>query len=230
MTLHSDIAAVLAGESDGCIITGDCLEIMADMPDGCVDAVVTDPPYGCTDLEWDRYPTQAEVSEWLRISRGCTVAFGAAPPRCLMALLSLGPERVYVWWNTFTLTNSEGSFWQWQPIYVWRREFFRGLGRDVIQMPATVAGGKRVHPTQKPWPLMVDLIQACVPGDIILDPFCGSGTTCVAAKKLGRRWIGIEIDEKYAETARRRVASTPRPLFTEPPVRQPETTLFGGEQ
>ncbi len=46
MSLHPDIAAVLSGDSEGCVITGDCLEIMADMPDGCVDAVVTDPPYG----------------------------------------------------------------------------------------------------------------------------------------------------------------------------------------
>lgn len=51
------------------------------------------------------------------------------------------------------------------------------------------------------------------PGDIILDPFCGSGTTCVAAKRLGRRWIGIEINAGYAETARRRVLNTERPLF-----------------
>lgn len=46
MTIPADIAAVLDGEAEGCIIQGDCLEVMADMPDGCVDAVVTDPPYG----------------------------------------------------------------------------------------------------------------------------------------------------------------------------------------
>lgn len=214
VSLHPDIAAVLNGDSEGCIVCGDCLEIMKDMPDGCVDAVVTDPPYGCTDLEWDRYPTSEDIESCLRVSQGAVVAFGAALPRCLFAVLSLKPDRVYVWWNTFTLTNSEGAFWQWQPIYIWRRKHFRGLGRDVIQMPANIAGGKRVHPTQKPYPLMAQLVDACDPGNIILDPFCGSGTTCVAAKKLGRHWIGIDIDEGYCQTARNRLRDTERPLFS----------------
>ena len=49
--------------------------------------------------------------------------------------------------------------------------------------------------------------------DIIFDPFCGSGTTCVAAKKLGRRWIGIDIEPKYVDIAKSRVQNTERPLF-----------------
>jgi len=60
-----------------------------------------------------------------------------------------------------------------------------------------------------------------VGGDLILDPFCGSGTTCVAAKKLGRRYIGIEIDPTYADIARRRIAATPEPLFV-PEAEKPE--------
>ena len=67
-------------------------------------------------------------------------------------------------------------------------------------------------------------------GDIILDPYCGSGTTCVAAKKLGRRYIGIEIDEKYAAIARSRIASTPKPLFVEEPEKAEQQQLFGSTQ
>ena len=63
-----------------------------------------------------------------------------------------------------------------------------------------------VHPTEKPVPLLADLITAVTkPGDLILDPFAGSGSTLVAAKKTGRRFIGIELDDDYYQTAQRRI-------------------------
>ena len=53
--------------------------------------------------------------------------------------------------------------------------------------------------------MMVLIEENSKPGDLILDPFCGSGTTCVAAKKLGRRYIGIDISEEYCQIARERL-------------------------
>ena len=68
--------------------------------------------------------------------------------------------------------------------------------------------GKKVHATQKPEALLYRVILATSnPGDIVLDPFFGTGTTGVVAKKLGRRWIGIERVESYVEIARQRIAS-----------------------
>ncbi len=62
------------------------------------------------------------------------------------------------------------------------------------------------HPTQKPEKLIAKLILASSnPGDIVLDPFLGSGTTSVVAKKLGRRYVGIEIDEEYCCLAEKRL-------------------------
>ena len=65
---------------------------------------------------------------------------------------------------------------------------------------------KRVHPTQKPLPVMEWIIQRYTKeGDTVLDPFMGSGTTCIACKKLGRNYIGVEKDEEYFEIAQKRM-------------------------
>ena len=68
--------------------------------------------------------------------------------------------------------------------------------------------GSRLHTAQKPLSLMLELVDLFTdPGDLILDPFSGSGTTGVAAIRLGRRYIGIEMDEVYAVTSRERLAA-----------------------
>lgn len=68
--------------------------------------------------------------------------------------------------------------------------------------------GDRVHTTQKPLPLMLELIEQFTdPDEIVLDPFCGSGTTGVACLRLGRRFLGVELDRTYAKVARERLAA-----------------------
>jgi len=86
-------------------------------------------------------------------------------------------------------------------------------------------GGKRVHPTQKPISVMVQSIKWAAPQtQTILDPFMGSGTTGVACVKLGRKFIGIEIDEGYFDIACRRIEdAVSRPdLFVNPPEPKPK--------
>jgi modification methylase len=78
------------------------------------------------------------------------------------------------------------------------------------------SGGERVktdgikaHPTQKPEALLYRILLACTnKGDIVLDPFFGTGTTGAVARRLGRQWIGIEREKKYVKVARERIAST----------------------
>lgn len=71
--------------------------------------------------------------------------------------------------------------------------------------------GKKLHPTQKPEGLLARvLLAASRPGDLVLDPFCGTGTTGAAAKRLGRRFLGIEREPQYAAAAEQRIASVER--------------------
>jgi modification methylase len=71
------------------------------------------------------------------------------------------------------------------------------------------ADGAKAHPTQKPEALLYRILLACTkPGDVVLDPFFGTGTTGAVARRLGRRWIGIERESAYAKVARERIDST----------------------
>lgn len=89
-----------------------------------------------------------------------------------------------------------------------RRMRWNGGGRTAVYTAPVVRGEARRHETQKPESLMRDILRDfCDPGDIVCDPFTGSGTTQVAAKKLSMRSIGIEINPRHADYARRRIAA-----------------------
>lgn len=93
-----------------------------------------------------------------------------------------------------------------QEIYVIGTGFVGRRTSDVLTFPPTQATARRgrSHPHEKPVGLMRELIQKCPSGPAIFDPFMGSGTTLVAAKSLGRKSIGIEIEERYCEIAANR--------------------------
>lgn len=89
-----------------------------------------------------------------------------------------------------------------------------GGGHNVFRHAVNAVRGGKPHPTTKPEPLMAELISLFTdPGDLILDPFGGSGTTAVAAKRLGRRCILIEREEKYCEVAAKRLQQSALDLF-----------------
>ena len=80
--------------------------------------------------------------------------------------------------------------------------------KDVIEIPTTCngMGEKTKHPTQKPEELLRKIILAASnPGDLILDPFSGSGTTLVVSEQLGRKWVGCELNEEYNQWAMNRI-------------------------
>lgn len=91
---------------------------------------------------------------------------------------------------------------------------WNGGGKPAVWTHNTAKGDDRPdHPCPKPLPLMRELVSLFTdPGDLVLDPFMGSGTTAAACKQLGRRCIGIEIEEKWAEVAAKRLEQEVLPL------------------
>src|SRR6476620_1715137 len=92
--------------------------------------------------------------------------------------------------------------------------------------------GSKAHPTQKPEALLYRILLACTkPGDVVLDPFFGTGTTGAVARRLGRRWIGIEKETSYVRVAKERIASTlpldESAMKTVPDKREQPRVAFG---
>ena len=99
------------------------------------------------------------------------------------------------------LQHEHGRQWEAIAFYPQSEHEFITRIPDVIKENRT---GNTLHPTEKPIDLMKKILMANV-GDVVLDPFCGSGSTLVAAKQLGRNYIGIEISEKYCKIAEERL-------------------------
>jgi len=191
------------------IIQGDCLEVMKQMPDKCVDLVLTDPPYGLgrkmhdggtwstnpmydNMLQWDIKPVGDEyIQEILRISKNQVVWGGH--------LYNLPKNRCWISWSKSNSPPSMGDFeLAWTSFDEPCRQF---------DCPVNPPGHlPRKHPTQKPMRLFKWILKNYSDqNQIILDPFLGSGTTAIAAAQLGRKFIGVEISEAYVEIARERL-------------------------
>ena len=111
---------------------------------------------------------------------------------------------------------------------VGRSSWNGGGSRGVYTHCVGSNGRANPHPTTKPLPLMLELVELFTdPGDIVLDPFCGSGTTGVACIRLGRRFIGIEKDAKYATVAQERLAAESQGLNLRD-ARAGQLPMFGG--
>ena len=221
--INPDIQSVLDGESEGCIVCGDCLEIMKDMPDGCVDAVITDPPFGAgrdfanDDGEFFPQFCLAFANRLDAIGAANVLVEVGKNDEWMRAALDAIYK--YRWAIILNYTNSmrQGAVgFSNFGLVLWYSRGGKCVTRymDRIDAPLENTLGGFQHPSPKCVAHYQELCRMFTkPTDIILDPFCGSGTTCVAAKKLGRRWIGIDISEEYCRVARNRVQNTERPLF-----------------
>lgn len=203
------------------LICGDCLDVLKTLPDGCVDAVVTDPPYGTNyssgsspNCSWYDRPIKGDESTYCRDAviewaerRGlpwaCFGSWKVRPPR--------GTRAALVWDKGPAFGMGDLSLpWKpsWELIFIggkgWRGERGEGVLRGDCVVSWESRG--RVHPNQKPDWLLRAILKKLPPGGTVLDPFMGSGTTGVACVREGRGFIGVEQDADYFAVAQRRIA------------------------
>jgi adenine-specific DNA-methyltransferase len=203
------------------VVRGDCLDVMQGMPSKSVDLILTDPPYlvryydrsgrSVKNDDNDAWidPAFTQMSRVLKDNRFC-VSFYAwnKVDRFVEAWKKAGFHIVgHVVFTKKYASSARFMSYQHEQAYLLAKgnpTLPANPPPDVIPWTYT---GNRLHPTQKPVGIFTPLIEAFTkPGDTVLDPFCGSGSTLVAAQDLGRRVIGIELDEAHHRTASLRLA------------------------
>jgi site-specific DNA-methyltransferase (adenine-specific) len=194
---------------------GDCLSIMRSLPDGFASAIITDPPYGTKKAAWDHSIDRDVFSECLRVSNGyCLFFYSNTRLWHILGLLhDLGRDTWVIPWFKPNAMGFERRFApQWVPIVCAYRGNLPFWGKDLISVP--IIPQDVDHPTPKPVKVVEWLIEkATKPGDLVVDPFLGSGTTAIACLNTGRRCFGIENHAPYFATAQRRLASHTPTLF-----------------
>jgi len=207
------------------IIQYDSLMVMQAMPAECVDLIVTDPPYLVDYRSRDGrriandspgntgwlYDTSREMFRVLKDNAFCISFYGWPQAGSFHNAWAQAGFRVvgnFVWAKSYA--SSSG--------YTQRRHECAALlakgnpPRPSVILPDVLTGrytGNRLHPTQKPIELLAKFIQAYSrPGEIVLDPFAGSGSAAVAATRLNRHYIAIELMQTYAEAAKKRLSQT----------------------
>lgn len=216
------------------LLQGDCLEILKDFSDNSIDCIVTDPPYkcisggkphkkgqpsgilskndgkifNCNDIEPEIWfpelyrvlknesqcyimTNTINLEKYLKLARECEFGLHNV---LIWKKNNATPSRWYMKNGEYTLFLRKG-----------RSKTINNVGSKTVHEFDNIIGNK-VHPTEKPVELMMYYIKnSTCENDIVLDPFMGSGSTGVAAKKLYRKFIGIELDEKYFEIAKKRI-------------------------
>jgi site-specific DNA-methyltransferase (adenine-specific) len=203
------------------ITHGDCIQVMREMPAQSVDFILTDPPYLVNYRDRDGRTIQNDANaDWLK-------------PAMREAYRVLKQDRVAIMFYGWTKVDAFFDAWKaagFQPVghlvfrktysskarflsYRHEQAYLLAKGRpplpkqplaDVMDMPYS---GNKLHPTQKPLPVLLPLVETfSAPAALVLDPFSGSGSSLLAAKMLGRSWLGIELDAKYHAIASQRLA------------------------
>lgn len=190
------------------IYNQDCMDGLKLLPDKSIDLILTDPPYGKKADKgtngfgaaknrryaggWDKEaPPQAVFNEMFRVAKNLII-FGGNYFGNL-----LPPSNCWIFWDKKGDIAFQNPFADGELIYT---TFKKPVKRIVFRQQGFITDSKdkRYHPTQKPTELIQTLLEMfSEPGQVVCDPFLGSGTTAIAAVNTGRHYIGYEIDPGY---------------------------------
>jgi DNA modification methylase len=208
------------------VIQGDCLEVLRTLPDASVDAVVTDPPYGLSlgngkdkrrdgrhGLNRPAYSTYDDTPE--NIAKVVGPALSLALSLAKRGAAFSGPHvhdlpRFSAMGGVYSSAACGRHCWgfkNFSPVLFYGKHPALNKGARPTVLKSNAAAEKNGHPCPKPLEWMLWLVELCtLPGETVLDPFAGSGTTGVACAMLGRNFIGVELSPEYHAIAERRIA------------------------
>ena len=199
-------------------IHGDCIQVMKEFPNNSIDLIITDPPYGDNiGYGWNNKTIKNNENPLINC---------LALVECYRVLKRNRSLYLFTNWKHYPFLTEfilRYTKFKIRHLIVWKKHNF-GLGwafRHQYELVLVLEKGKpkynltnfsdvqtcshinhdkNNHPHQKPVDLIMKMIEhSSNEGEVILDPFCGSGATCKGAEKMRRKWIGIELDERWIE-------------------------------
>lgn len=202
---------------DAVLYNGDCLEVIPTL--GHVTAICSDPPYGTEDIVGGYSRSGATIANdkdlkvcMAALQAACRIAPAAVwavfySPRVRREFFATLPPELHdlaeIIWDKKAPGMGRGVRYQHENIALFYTGDEKKLTRDVFSVMRDYRSAE-THPHQKPLSLITTLCEI-IGGDTVLDPFMGSGTTGVACARLGKKFIGIELDPEHFETCCRRI-------------------------
>lgn len=202
------------------LILGDCIDVLAELPAGIADIAITDPPYlvnyrdssgrtilGDRESDWLK-PAFAAIHRALKNDAFLISFYGWSKVDLFFeAWHSAGFTPVgHIVWTKPYASNSRFLAYSHEQAYLLAKGRPSLPGQPLRDVQSWHYSGNALHPTQKSVRIIEPLIEAFSrPGDLVLDPFCGSGTTAVAAKQIGRKFLTIDKCPEYHAIAANRL-------------------------
>jgi len=206
------------------IIQDDCIKILRKLPNNCIDLIITDPPYGDNVaygfnnkiIKNNKNPLVncSALAEFYRILKRNSSVYIFTNwkhypflTEFIIRYTKFKIRHLVVWKK-----HNFGLGWAFRHQYELILVLEKGKPKynltnfSDVQTCSHINHNKNNHPHEKPVDLITKMIlHSSKEGDVVLDPFCGSGSVCVACKQTGRKWIGVELDEKWIKVVKNRL-------------------------